>query len=272
MRPVAWALLGGAALCLAVFIYDDILRVLLLPVLVPGVRWPRVPGGVQTMTLILWAFSLLHATYALGWRHSLTFLVLSTSIAWTFEQVGVATGLVFGPYHYTEALGLRVGLVPVLIPLAWFMMIYPSYVIANLLADGRPFGTRGGLGHLLWLAALSALVMTAWDLLIDPIMAGPGRAAWVWETGGPYFGIPLQNFVGWLLTTFTVYLGYRAFEWARPPRPIGPATVATAAMPLVAYGAMLLSNLLSTGPAALWVIGPFAMGVPLLLAASRLSK
>jgi uncharacterized membrane protein len=184
--------------------------------------------------------------------------------------VGVATGLIFGDYHYTDALGMRIGHVPVLIPLAWFMMIYPRYVIANLLADGRPSGTRGGLAHLIWLAFLSALVMTAWDLVIDPIMSGLPTPAWIWETGGPYFGIPLQNFVGWILTTFTVYWVYRSVERALPPRALGPATVATVAMPLVAYGAMLLANLLSTGPSALWVIGAFAMGLPLILATSRL--
>jgi len=54
--------------------------------------------------------------------------------------------------------------VPLLIPLAWFMMIYPSYVLANLIAGETPAGTRGGFGRAVWLAALSALVMTAWDV------------------------------------------------------------------------------------------------------------
>jgi hypothetical protein len=43
-------------------------------------------------------------------------------------------------------------------------------------------------------------------------------------------------------------------------------------MPLIAYGAMLLGNLLAGGLPALWVIGPFAMGLPLALATARLRK
>src|SRR5207248_2740604 len=99
-----------------------------------------------------------------------------------------------------------------LISIAWFMMIYPSYVLANLIGDGHATGTRGGLARLVWLAVLSAMVMTAWDLVVDPLMSGPSVGAWVWEEGGPYFGVPLRNFVGWMLTTGTVYLAYRGVE------------------------------------------------------------
>jgi len=85
----------------------------------------------------------------------------------------VATGLVFGAYHYTDYLGPEARERPVLIPLAWFMMIYPSYVIANLVMDGHATGTRAGAGWLVRLAAVSAVVMTAWDLVVDPILSGP---------------------------------------------------------------------------------------------------
>jgi putative membrane protein len=54
--------------------------------------------------------------------------------------------------------------------------------------------------------------MAAWDLVVDPILSGPTVGAWVWERGGPYYGVPLQNSLGWIVTTFTVYLLYRAVE------------------------------------------------------------
>jgi Carotenoid biosynthesis protein len=60
---------------------------------------------------------------------------------WTFEEVSVLTGLVYGPYHYTATLGPWLGSVPVLTPLAWFMLVYPSYVVANLIVHGWPVGT-----------------------------------------------------------------------------------------------------------------------------------
>ena len=259
-------LLGLTTFFLGIFIYQGILRALLLP----AVALPGVPGGIGVLTVILMLFSFFHATYALGWRHSFTFFALSAVISWAFEQAGVATGLVYGAYHYTDALGPKLGHVPFLIPIAWFMMIYPSYIIANLIAEGKPASSRGGPGRIAWLAFLSGMVMTAWDLVVDPGLSGAAHRAWAWEQSGPYFGVPAQNFVGWLLTTFTVYLCYRLFEQRFSPRPAGPVTVTIAAMPVAAYGAMMLSNIVRGDPPALVVIAPFAMGLPLIAAIERL--
>ncbi len=262
-------LLGFSILLLAVFVYDGVLR----PAVASVLALPPLFGDVSRLTVLLMLFSFTHATYALGWRHSLAFFALSAVISWGFEQVGVETGAIYGRYYYTDILGPKLGHVPFLIPLAWFMMIYPSYVIANLIVDGRPTGTRGGVRHILWLALLSAMVMTAWDLIIDPILSGPAVRAWVWEDGGPYFDIPLQNYVGWMLTTLAVYLVYRVIEHGIDLRPVGPVTVPVAALPLLAYGAMMLSNLLAGGgPEALAVIAPFAMGLPLIAAIEKLLR
>lgn len=172
-------------------------------------------------------------------------------------------------YHYTDVLGSKLGHVPLLIPIAWFMMIYPSYVIANLLVAGRSLVNGAGLSRLIWLALVGSLVMTAWDLSVDVILSGPAVQAWIWHNGGPYFGIPVQNFAGWMLTTFTVYMLYRLFERWVALRPLAPLTFATAALPLVAYAGMALSQMLLGNP-ALQVIIPFTMGLPVLVAAGRL--
>jgi putative membrane protein len=275
-------------LLFAIFAYDAVLRALLLGL----VRLPLIPGGLTVITSILALFSVGHAWYSLGGRLTATFFVLSAVISWAYEQVGVMTGLVFGAYHYTGYLGTKLGEVPLLIPLAWFMMIYPSYVVANLAIDGRPIGTPSGAWRLVRLAGASAAVMTLWDLVIDPILSGPSVKAWIWENGGPYFGIPIHNYLGWLLTTFTVYLAYRAIEqrWTGrssaaagsstpddgstegrgAPEPIGPIV---ASLPVAAYGLMLAADLLSgVAPAGLALVGPVAMGLPLVPAAWRLVR
>ena len=89
-------------------------------------------------TLLGFVFGSLHGSQRLGWLRAgmLAVLVFITGLA--FESIGVATGVIFGPYHYTDLLGPKfLGLVPYLIPIAWFMMVYPSYVIADRLVAAR---------------------------------------------------------------------------------------------------------------------------------------
>jgi uncharacterized membrane protein len=262
-------LLTVAAVLLTLFAYDAVVRSLASGL----VRLPGLPGGLVVLTSIVALFSLTHCWYALGGRLTAIFFGLSAAVSWAFEQAGVATGQIFGAYHYTEYLGGRLGHVPLLIPLAWFMMIYPSYVIANLGLSRRATGTPSGVLRLAVLAAASAAVMTVWDLVIDPILSGPRVRAWIWESGGPYFGIPIQNYLGWLVTTFTVYLAYRAIEQRLAPAPAGAMGPAQASLPVAAYGLMLVSNLVSgVAPAGLAVIGTLAMGPPLAIAAWRLAQ
>lgn len=279
-------LLGLALVFLALFIYSSIIRPLLEPLFS---ELPRIPGGIGIKTLFMMLFSVFHAAYVLGWRHTLLFFGITVAVSWSYEHVGVETGLIYGAYHYTDALGLKLGHVPIIIPIAWFMMIYPSYIIANLIAGGRQkvmmirgnksnsnnnySNNRTTLLQILGLSFLSAVIMTAWDLVVDPYLSGPSERAWIWEDGGQYFGVPLHNFGGWLLTTFTIYflfqlLSERKFQ-VSPSRPLSTPIIL---LPLIGYGAMMVTNIIPGEPPELRIIGPVVMGVPLAIAVSRLLK
>jgi putative membrane protein len=161
---------------------------------------PYQPFFTPLLTLLAFTFALQHGSQNLGWKRMLLLLVLTFAISLSFECVGVATGKVYGPYHYTDKLGPKfLGLVPLLIPVAWFMMTYPSYVIANKVVPALKSTWR----RRLVVAGVGALVMTAWDLVMDPMMVAGGH--WVWEEPGAYFGIPIQNYLGWWLTTFVTF-------------------------------------------------------------------
>jgi uncharacterized membrane protein len=180
---------------------------------------PVIVDGLDGLIVVLLLFCLWHASVALGLRLALAFFGITTVTSWIFEQVGVVTGLIYGPYHYTATLGPWLGSVPILIPLAWFVLLYPSFVVTNLVVGGWPAGTAGGRGNLVAPALVVALVMTALDLVIDPVLSGPTVGAWVWERGGPYYGVPVQNSAGWMVTAFTVcYLYYSLERRSRPQR------------------------------------------------------
>ena len=169
------------------------------------------PFFTPLLTILAFIFALLHGIQHLGWQKTLLLLGLTFGVSLFFESVGVATGWVYGPYHYTDKLGPKfLDLVPFLIPVAWFMTSYPSYIIGSLVtAKLLPVRDDTTLPSWVWrlaAAAVGALVMTAWDLAMDPMMVAGGH--WVWDVQGAYFGIPLQNYWGWWLTVFVAFALY----------------------------------------------------------------
>lgn len=165
------------------------------------------------LPLVALAFVLTHSAMRGGWRKTALLCSLTIAVTLLVESLGVTTGWIFGRYHYTAALGpLFLGLVPYVIPIAWLNMLYPSYLIAD-----RIVPRRWTLGRRLWtVAALSGLAMTAWDLVMDPVMVNHGH--WVWDQDGAWFGVPLQNFWGWWLTSFLVTALYLWLGGSHPTR------------------------------------------------------
>jgi uncharacterized membrane protein len=204
-------------------------------------------------TLAGFTFALLHAGQREGWTRALRLLALVFAVSLLFESVGVATGLVYGSYHYTNKLGpLFLDLVPYLIPVAWFLMSYPSFVIADRLipVDWKRWQ------RILSVAAVGGLAMTAWDLVMDPIMVASGH--WVWDVDGAYHGIPLQNFWGWWLTVFTTFALYMLIS-GNPPQTSATKSDRQAVLSylVTALGIVIVSLVSKAGELAL--IGFFAM-------------
>jgi lycopene beta-cyclase len=139
------------------------------------------------------AASLTVLTRTRGWQFALRLALPVLPLAWLAEYIGSATGFPFGGYDYTEVLQPQLLHVPLLIPLAWLMMLPPAWAVAAAIL---PSANR-------WQhAALAALAFTAWDLFLDPQMVAWNF--WQWHEPGAYFGIPLVNYAGWLLISFVM--------------------------------------------------------------------
>lgn len=126
-----------------------------------------------------------------GWRWLGAFAIIY-AVSFTSEFIGTGYGIPFGAYHYTSLLGPTVfERVPYLIPLSWFGMAVPSYVLARAAFPGpRRYLLRIGLG---------ALILTTWDLSLDPAMSYL-TSYWVWGEEGSFYGMPLINLFGWFVT------------------------------------------------------------------------
>lgn len=232
--------------------------------------WLHLPNiGNTPFTLFFTAFALTHAAVTLGARRAAAFFALAAAVSWCFEQVGVATGLIYGPYHYSAMLGARLGHVPILIPLAWFMMLYPSWRVAQVLMP--PPASRLRWPFLLAQSAIAAMVMTAWDTVMDPSMTASGY--WIWSHPGPYYGVPLHNFAGWLLTTLTIYF-LTGILFARRSISIAAihplASDRFAALPVFLYAWFALRYAVNEPVPAFHLIALFSMGFPAILATLRL--
>ncbi len=105
------------------------------------------------------------------------------------ERLGTQTGKLFGEYDYSPILKPKIAGVPAIVPLAWFAMAVPARETA--VAVNRQ-----------WRIPLGAVLLTAWDLFLDPQMVGEGY--WTWARNGRYRGIPLSNYMGWLVTSLGV--------------------------------------------------------------------
>jgi putative membrane protein len=254
---------------------------LCLLILYAGVSANASFGAVQSIrpiygNSILWiifiatALVITHAATSLGWKNTFILFALTYAVSLFFESVGTATGWIYGPYHYTDQLGYRfLGLVPMVIPLAWFMISYPSLLIAKSILGVGALPRRW---HTLRVALLAAVVMTAWDLVLDPIMVKMGF--WVWEVEGAYFGIPAQNYLGWLVTAFFIFILYQGIAKDTAHRGLKRYDQSFLLLASGAYGSSVAGNLLaalqmgSIGPA---LIGLFGTGAYALLSLINLN-
>ena len=173
-------------------------------------------AGTAQLALML-LFVGWHGTARYGAKGMATFAIAVIVIVNIFETASIATGFPFGFYEHQAAMGPKLGLVPIIIGPIYFVNGYVAWTLGNILL-GEPDRDRGH-GSLVALAIAAALIVTGWDAVVDP----PGATAlhsWIYRHGGGYYGVPLSNFGGWLLTTSIAFFvaGWLMRRFGTPPR------------------------------------------------------
>jgi putative membrane protein len=113
------------------------------------------------------------------------------------------------------------GLVPYLLPIS-----YAPLVIGAVAAAWKD---SLGLNHRLLLILRSSLLLAMMDGVLDPGAASLGF--WVWPEGGAYYGVPLSNYAGWLLSgalAAALLLSVGRWRTAPPPGLLDSAVLALA--------------------------------------------
>jgi putative membrane protein len=169
---------------------------------------------------------------AWGLNRALLTAFIVVLMGWLIEWLGSNTGFPFGSYSYTERMQPQIGDVPLLIPLAWLMMLPPAWAVAQSILGSidSPFRRAA-------FVLLSALAFTAWDLFLDPQMVNWGFWEWHESNALNYLGIPLVNYFGWLLAALLMTAVIRPLLLPRH----------TAALLLLIYGMMIFLQTIGLG-------------------------
>jgi uncharacterized membrane protein len=229
-------------------------------------------GGQTTVVLgAVAGFAFL--AWAIGRRQASLVFVVSFVVSLGAELAGTASGLPFGPYSYTSQLGyLIASLVPFNIPTSWFYML-----VAVLGICGRFLPAKDDRTSRWWWAFIAGVVLTAWDVSMDPAMVKTTH--WLWHNAdltnaptlsrilgtGYYYQMPLTNLLGWLLTGVIV----ARLMLAIVPPSVWGARVSPHRFPLALYAT---NGILPIVICYRWdmvyagILGSIAMGIPLYLA------
>ncbi len=140
--------------------------------------------------LLLALPSYLALARAEGVKRALLLIGGLSLLSMSVEAIGVLTGVPYGQFYYSGTIGTAgIGPVPWTVGFAYVPLLLGACALSVRYAAGRPAWQQ---------AILSALLLVAADLALDPGAALLGY--WVWVAGGLYYGVPASNYAGWFLT------------------------------------------------------------------------
>jgi uncharacterized membrane protein len=186
------------------------------------------------------AFALVHGSLHYRLRGILVFAGVCIVVGNISENLGVATGFPFGHYYFEELMGPKLFHVPVLLGLAYIGMAYVSWTLARLIVGAPQMPVAGT--RIITLPLVASFIMVAWDLAQDPVW-GTVLHGWAWLDGGPWFGVPISNYLGWYGTVFTIYLLFALYLRASPS-PAVPRQQASWHAALLFYALCAVGNML----------------------------
>lgn len=217
-----------------------------------AMQWSMAGGGVVYMVLGAAAVAI-YAYRQLGLKATLAFMLPAVFLSLGSELLGTSTGFPFGHYSYLSGLGYKIGgLVPFTIPLSWFYVGLVSYLIARA---GLEVDKRPGLLRHTGAIALGALALTSWDFVLDPAMSQTALPFWYWQQPGAFFGMPYQNFVGWM-GTGALFMSVAAVLWRNMPLKLEREQLS---LPLVVYLSNFAFATVMSCAAGFWI--PVLLGL-----------
>ena len=168
-------------------------------------------SAISSIFIIIFAIPSYYALVShLGYRKGLMVIIILSMLPVLIEGFAVWTGFPYGGFEYGSRLGwLLFGLVPPTVSFAYLPILLSSLYVASQYTNK--------ISLFCLIASIFNLLV---DLVIDPAAVHIGF--WSYTDGGIYFGVPLSNFLGWLVTgAFYAAIFYHISGKAALPLPSG---------------------------------------------------
>jgi uncharacterized membrane protein len=207
----------------------------------------RVPNLIIVMFHVIppALFALIHGLRIYCLRGILVFTGLCLGVSTFFESMSLRTGFPYGHDRFTDLMGPKVSGLPVLLALAYVGMGYLSWTVSLAILGGKDKPLSGR--RIVLVPLLASFVMTAWDLSMEAVWADVDHG-WVWRDGGSYYGVPISNFLGWLLN---VYVFYQLFALYLRNRETTPSGTRDWHLAISFYALSAVGNLMVIAPSSL---------------------
>lgn len=127
-------------------------------------------------------------------RRGITAIMALGVFALIIESIGIHTGFPYSPFEYTMPFGYQLlGTTPWTVFIAWSPLVFGAWLLAQTWFKNQ------------WARFLAYLgIIVGTDIILDP--GAVARGLWKYTNGGLWFDVPLQNFIGWIISGTIAYL------------------------------------------------------------------
>jgi len=149
-------------------------------------------GSVASLAILAYSLPCFISLFReIGRRKIIIVLFVLGTVPVIVEALAIRTGFPYGHFTYSDRMGyLLFDTVPPSLALGYLPILIGSIAVAS------QFESKNRLRF----AFIGTVINMLMDMVIDP--ASVSNGFWAWENTGIYYGVPIVNFLGWLLTGF----------------------------------------------------------------------
>lgn len=148
-------------------------------------------GSIIAVTMI--SLPAFYGMYKIYGQRGIFVVIALGLFALTIETIGIHTGFPYSSFEYILPFGYRLfGTTPWTVFIAWSPLVIGAYLLAH------NWFKQNWTRFIIYLG-----ILIGSDIILDP--GAVARGLWKYTNGGLWFDVPLQNFVGWIISGSIAY-------------------------------------------------------------------